>query len=258
MSLRTRRIPYSKLDPYRPERPATSKIIFLSLEGSATEEEYFERIGSLFCEIKSKIQFVSVAEDAVHTKAECRTPEQAELLSKVRPKQLVERIERFKVEKNSTYQFDAYPDDEFWIVTDVDQNWELWLDEWNETIAMCEERRYGYAISNPFFEMWLLLHHDDPTDDDKSFAVTDTQNYKVTSSSHFRERLRSLGVPLRKQKHITDSDYTIANVGDAISRAEVLHVDKSDLCPKYFATTVYLLLKKIVEMIPVRDYDTNR
>ena len=50
--------------------------------------------------------------------------------------------------KNNIYQFEAYPDDEFWIVTDVDENWEsLWIDEWNEAIAMCQEKQYGYAIS---------------------------------------------------------------------------------------------------------------
>ena len=249
MPLLTRRIPFSHTDPYRSVRPATSKIIFLSFEGSVTEEEYFIRISALFDEIKTKIQFISVAEDSVHTSPRCRTAEQLELLSKGRPKQLVERIDQFKVEKNHIYQFDAYPDDEFWIVTDVDQNWEpLWIDEWNEAIAMCNEKQYGYAISNPFFEMWLLLHHDDPTDDDKAFAVTETQNYQTTS--HFRDRLQSLGVPLKKQKHISDSDYTVANVMAAITRAEALHTDKSELCPKYFATTVYLLLNKMIEMIP--------
>ena len=36
----------------------------------------------------------------------------------------------------------------------------------------------------------------------------------------------------------------------AVHRAEELHVDKTDMCPRYFATTVYLLLKKIFEMLP--------
>ena len=37
------RIPFSVENPYRPVRPATSRIIFLSLEGSVTEEGYFGR-----------------------------------------------------------------------------------------------------------------------------------------------------------------------------------------------------------------------
>lgn len=258
MPLVTNRIPFNAQNPYRPRRPATSKIIFLSLEGSVTEEEYFERVSDLFSEVRSKIQFISVAEDAVHTALKSRTDEQRQMLSKVRPKQLVERIDQFKMEKESMYQFSAHPDDEFWIVTDVDKNWsnevidskegKTYLDEWNDAIKMCLEKKYGYAVSNPFFEIWLLLHHDDPTDIDKSFAVTDNHNYKKTS--HFRERLRALGVPLKEKKKITPSDYSIQNVKSAIQRADALHIDKNDLCPKYFATTVYLLLQKIIEMLP--------
>lgn len=70
------RIPFSPQNPYRPDRPATSKIIFLSFEGSATEEEYFDRIADLFNEIKTKIQFISVAENAVHTASKYRTTDQ--------------------------------------------------------------------------------------------------------------------------------------------------------------------------------------
>lgn len=80
MPLITSRIPFSNQNPYRLVRPVTSKIIFLSLEGSVTVEEYFERISDLFSEIKSKIQFISVAEDAVHTSPKRRTSDQANTL----------------------------------------------------------------------------------------------------------------------------------------------------------------------------------
>lgn len=258
MPLITSRIPFSHQNPYRPVRPVTSKIIFLSFEGSVTEEEYFERISDLFSEIRSKIQFISVAEDAVHTAPKCRTPDQTRMLSKVRPKQLVERIDQFKLEKDDIYQFSQYPDDEFWIVTDVDKNWsnemispgdgKTYHDEWNDAIAMCQVKNYRYAVSNQFFEIWLLLHHDMPNDVDTGFAVTDTHAYEKTD--HFRTRLRDLGVPLEDKKHIIPSDYDMEKVKTAVSRAEALHINKTDMCPEYFATTVYILLNKIVDMLP--------
>lgn len=261
MPLITSRIPFSYQNPYRPVRPMTSKIIFLSFEGSATEEEYFERISDLFSEIKSKIQFISVAEDAVHTAPKNRSTEQAKMLSRVRPKQLVERIDQFKLEKGDIYQFSQYSEDEFWIVTDVDKNWsneiinpnagKTYNDEWNEAIAMCQTKKYGYAVSNPFFEIWLLLHHDTVNDTDKNFAVTDTHPYQKTD--HFLTRLRGLGTPLKDKKHIKSSDYDAEKVKAAIARAETLHLDKTDLCPKYFATTVYILLNKMMDMLPRRD-----
>lgn len=252
----TRRTPFSPQKPYRTVRPMTSKIIFLSLEGSVTEEEYFERISELFHEIKSKIRFISVVEDEVRTPLRYRTPEQVKLLSKARPKQLVERIDQFKLEKEDIYQFSQYPEDEFWIVTDVDQNWsaeiigpdKTYKDEWDEAISMCQAKHYGYAVTNPFFEAWLLLHHDEPNDADKALAVTDTHAYERTE--HFRTRLRNLGAPLKAKKHINPFDYDEEKVRMAICRAKMLHQDKSDLCPEYFATTVYILLDKMMDMLP--------
>jgi len=257
MPLSQSRIPFSPRNPYRAKRPTTSKIIFLSCEGCVTEEEYFARVSDIFSGIKSKIQFISVSEDAVHTRPKNRTPEQAKILSKVRPKQLVERIDAFKHEKDNIYQFSKYPDDEFWIITDVDMNWsneiidpqkgKSYKDEWHDAIAACQEKGYSYAVSNPFFEIWLLLHHDCPNEEDKKYAVTDAHAYE--STSHFRERLKHLNARI-KNKHINDTDYTEEKIKYAVQRAEQLHIDKADLCPNYFATTVYMLLEKIMELLP--------
>ena len=243
--------------PFRTKRPESAKIIFLSMEGCVTEEEYFRCVSSIFSDIETKIKFISVADEAARTPYKRRTPEQNDMLSRVRPKQLVERINIFKAQ-NSDYQFEAYPEDEFWILTDVDQNWSSQLidpqnaktykDEWNDAIAACDEKGYHYAVSNPFFEIWLLLHHDQPSEEDKSFAVSDSHSYEKTS--HFRTRLSELGAPLKDKKHINFSNYNDEKIKTAVHRAEELHVDKTDMCPRYFATTVYLLLKKIFEMLP--------
>lgn len=258
MPLLKSRIPFTPQNPYRTRRPQTSKIIFLSCEGSVTEEEYFTRISEIYSMIRSKIQLISVAEDAVLTRPKFRTPEQNRILGKTRPKQLVERIDQFKAEKEDIYQFSQFPEDEFWIVTDVDQNWsnqiidlqhgKSYRDEWNEAIAACQEKGYKYAVSNPFFEIWLLLHHDEASSEDKGYAVTDTHPYEKTE--HFQERLRILGVPMQEKKHINDMDYTDEKVKTAVHRADMLHIDKADLAPKYFSTTVYLLLQEIISMLP--------
>ena len=255
------RIPFTVTNPYRSVRPAASKIIFLSLEGSVTEEEYFFFFLEIYSEIRTRIQFISVAEDAVHTIAGHRTPEQAKMLSKARPKQLVERIDRFKAEKEDIYQFSEYPDDEFWIVVDVDKNWsqevidpagnKTYRDEWDEAIEACREKGYGYAVSNPFFEVWLLLHHDVPRAEDRTFAVTDEHEYEKTA--HFRQRLRELHAPLKKDKHIEPENYDEEKIRLAVHRAEELHIDKNDFCPKYLASTVYMLLRKMMDMLPEQE-----
>lgn len=80
------------------------------------------------------------------------------------------------------------------------------------------------------------------------FAITETHPYEKTD--HFRLRLRNLNAPLKDKKHINPLDYNINNVRTAIFRAEMLHQNKTDLCPKYLSTTVYILLKKMMNMLP--------
>ncbi len=250
---------YSKpLTPLRTIRPATSKLIFLSCEGSVTEEEYFKIVSSLYKEVQTKIQFISVVKDIVERRPNKRTPEQNRVLSKTRPIQLVQRIDDFIEANEEQYQFSQYPEDEFWVVTDVDNNWssdiisvpehKSYLDERNDAIKQCKQKGYHYAVSNPFFELWLLLHHDDVTDEDKSFAVTDTHPYEPTS--HFISRLDTLKVPLKRNNHkkIIQSDYTKENITHAVERAKLLHINSNDLAPKYLATTVYMLVEKIIEV----------
>lgn len=254
----TSRVGTDTFSPFRTVNRVSSKIIFLSCEGSVTEENYIDLISGLFSEVESKIKLISVAEDAAHTWPKRRTAEQNRVLGKNRPKQLVERIDQFKIDREGTFQFSKFPEDEFWIVTDVDKNWsteeipgsegKTYIEEWNEAIAMCQERNYCYAVSNPFFEMWLLLHHDEVREDDKQYAVTDFHAFE--STAHYQERLRNLEVPLKNQKHIVQQHYTVEKVNAAILRAKELHLDKTDFCPKYYATTVYLLLEKIKDMMP--------
>lgn len=256
------RIPYTNLNPFRTQRPATDKIIFLSCEGCVTEEEYFQYISEMFDELKTKIQFVSVTEDEVRTVPKFRTEEQRMKLSKSKPKQLYEKIEQFKEEKDSIYQFAEHKDDEFWIVMDVDKNLsedtkdpqnKSFKDYFIETLDNCDAKGYKYAISNPFFEMWLLLHHDEANEEDEKYAVTSEHGYEKTS--HYRERLRELNAPMcgNANKDIRKEHYAKEKVFAAVKRAEDLHTDRSGRYPEYFATTVYQLINKIIELLPASE-----
>ena len=128
------------------------------------------------------------------------------------------------------------------------QNAKTYKDEWDDAIAVCEEKGYNYAISNPFLRYGCYCITTSLLKKIKDFAVSDSHSYEKTS--HFRTRLSELGAPLKDRKHINSSNYNDEKIKTAVHRAEELHVDKTDMCPRYFATTVYLLLKKIFEMLP--------
>ena len=242
-----RSTPYTNENPYRPLRPTTSKIIFLSCEGSVTEEEYIEVLSQIYDGVKGRVQVISVVEDEVHTLPKKRTREQKQVLGKSKPWQLVERINKFREEKEAKYEFSKYPEDEFWIVSDVDDNLDTHKIEFENAIQECEERGYKYAISNPFFEIWLLLHHDEVSEEDKKYAVTETHHYEATD--HFRIRLTEKGAPLKDRKHLNFEHYSDEKVRLAVKRARELMEEKSEKIPSDYGTYVYKIVEEILNVV---------
>ena len=243
--------PFSLQDPYRNKRPSTSKIIFLSCEGSVTEEEYIEVLTKVYDGVKTRVQLISVAEDAIHTSPNKRTREQNQLLGKTKIWQLVERIDRFKVEKESVYEFSKYPEDEFWIVADIDDNLDNHRTEFEDAVAECDNKGYRYAISNPFFEIWLLLHHADVTDEDKQYAVTASHSYEHTE--HFIERLAEKNAPLRDKKHLRLEHYPAEKIEKAVNRARELMKDRTDMIPLEYGTWFYQIVEEILDAVNPED-----
>ena len=237
--------PFTIEDPYRIKRPSTSKIIFFSCEGSVTEEEYIEILSQIYDGVKSRVQLISVAEDEVHANVQKRTVEQNQVLGKSKPWQLVQRIDKFKMEKESIYEFAKYSEDEFWIVSDVDDNLDNHKDEFENAIKECDEKGYKYAISNPFFEIWLLLHHDDVNEQDRGYAVT--KEHKYESTDHFRILLAASGAPLKDKKHLKLEHYSDEKVKIAVERAKDLMNGREEKIPSEFGTTFYKIVDEILE-----------
>lgn len=251
------KIAFSAKNPYRIQRPVTQKILFLAMEGRVTEEEYFYRITELFDEIKNHIQIITIMENAVYTAPRCRTQEQHLELSKSHPKQLLAKMDQFKRNEDQKFQFAKHPDDEFWLIMDVDDHFSPEkIQDWCETLQDCDKKGYRYTISNPFFELWLLLHFDNPIDEDFKYAVTEQHPYEKTS--HFRKRLRKLGAPLKDKKHIREMDYTIDGVKVAIERAKKLHKPEEKILPRFLTTTVHLLMQEILDLYDQFNSEQNR
>lgn len=238
---------------FREIQKRSNKIIVLSCEGSVTE---------------SKIQVVSVLDDIRNKERKERTKEEENLLKQSRPDQLIRKMDAFKTENEQKYNFALHEEDEFWIVTDVDNNTNKEKnsytgvsnkEKWEQVLEDCEKKSYNLAISNPFFELWLLLHHDDVQEDDYQFAVTENHAYEPTK--HFRERLQKNDAKLIKNgKKVRKKDYNIIKVKQAIERAKTLHNQELDACksdeerelsekwPHTLGSTVYRLLDNIINL----------
>ena len=252
------RMSTSPFSPVRPKRRTSDKLIFISCEGSVTEWEYFEKIiKRVFANINSKVSVINVLEETLNKKDKNRTSEERKLASSANPKNILDKMDKYISDHKDEYNFDDHKDDEFWLIMDVDDHTDKDikdasgasnLDKWNEVLSQCKNNKYQYAVSNPFFELWLLLHFDDVVNEDRIYAVTDSHSYEQTS--HYRDRLKELGVPLKKTKSIRVNDYAKYSkdkINEAILRAKVLGNPSCDW-PQDLGTTVYRLLESISEI----------
>ena len=111
--------------------------------------------------------------------------------------------------------------DEAWLVVDKDQ----WTDDQLAQLrAWVEERdNYGFALSDPKFEYWLLLHFEDGAG--------------ITSSSNCNDRLKR-HLP-NYAKSLDARKFTHDMIKDAIRRA------RQRTAPP--CTTVYKLVENILK-----------
>jgi hypothetical protein len=181
------------------------KRFIIAVEGEKTEKQYFD---FLRCKIIRKYGIEICLVSKKHESA---------------PKYVLKRMQEFLKEKGFR------KDDEAWLVVDKD-NWpeeELQkLNEWSQ-----EKNDYGFVLSNPCFEFWLLLHFKQIT---------------VSSLNDCLTKLRSY-LP-DYDKGINTAKFTEENIKKAIERAK--NLDSPPCCdwPRKCGTTVYRLVEKLFQL----------
>ncbi len=127
-----------EIKPFTHPKSRTTKKIIISTEGSKTEPRYFKALASL---VKENISFIFLERNVEGHSA---------------PKYIVglidEYIEREVAEFGSRKAFERY-NDEYWVVIDQDS----WADL-PRIARECRRKGYNLAISNPCFELWILMH----------------------------------------------------------------------------------------------------
>ena len=180
------------------------KLIVIAVEGTKTELQYF----SVLRDQQSVVQVKCIR--SKHGTS---------------PPQVLKRMKIYLQKEK------IKSSDEAWIVTDKDQ----WTDEqlgllydWSQV-----RNNYGFALSNPKFEYWLLLHFEDGTD--------------ITSSRSCGNRLKEHLPSYDKQ--IDESKFTLERINAAIHRAKLRDNPPCNDWPRNFgSTTVYRLIEKIIQV----------
>ncbi|WP_417913536.1 RloB family protein [Candidatus Electronema sp. JM] len=177
------------------------KLFLIAAEGEKTEQQYFNFFNSREATIKVECLKSGHSSSPFHV------------------------LKRMKTELKKNELKDS---DEAWLVVDKDQ----WTDEqlselhtWSQ-----EKENYGFALSNPKFEYWLLLHFED--------------GKGVQSSAQCSERLKQY-LP-DYNKGICINKFPKENIADAVRRAQQRDNPRCVNWPQNVGTTVYRLVERLI------------
>jgi hypothetical protein len=142
------------------------------------------------------------------------------------PKAIVDRLDAYSAE------FEIGEDDELWYCGDIDH----WADgnhlaNLNRVLSHCHSQGYDVALSNPCFELWLLLHFD-------GTPITPVDCKSVA------ERLRGAAGGYSKQNGCV-AEITVKHVQQAIARAQ--DGDTALGLPNNPATQIYRIVKSMAD-----------
>jgi len=179
------------------------KMFVIAAEGVKTEPQYFALLNDLHAVIH-----VTCLKDKYNSA----------------PPQVLKRMTKYLKEQG------LLKTDEAWLVVDKDSWTDSQLQELHQWSQ--EAQNHGFALSNPSFEYWLLLHFEDGNG--------------ISSTRDCSDRLR---------RYIPDYDKTInarkitkGMIQDAISRAQYRDTPPCDDWPHNMGSTVYRLVKRIFEV----------
>ena len=178
------------------------KIFILAVEGTKTEPEYF----AVFNNEQSLIR------------VNCLKGQHGSS-----PQHVLKRMEGHLKEEH------LKKSDEAWLVVDKDQ----WSDEQLAQLHQWSLRQvnYGFALTNPKFEFWLLLHFEDGSG--------------VSGARNCPDRLRRY-LP-DYDKGIDSRLFTPEVIAGAIQRAKLRDNPRCVDWPRRIGSTVYRLVENIID-----------
>ena len=200
-----------------------ARLVVIASEGKDTERIYFNALAKEY------------ANPRVHV---CILERRDVEKNNSSPKHVLEQLKNYKS------QYDLEQDDELWLVVDKDH----WTDGMLSQVATAcmQDVSMRMALSNPCFEVWLLLHLEDVTSltsEERKLWMKNSRKSK-NADSYLKVRLR------QKMGSYHESDYDalalIKHVETAIGRARSLDKRTEDRWPQTLGTRVYLLAESVM------------
>lgn len=208
------RKPFKRLEGKR-----TDLLFIIATEGKDTERIYFD-------ELRNTIQ-----SSRIHLKV------LPSLTNASAPNQVLARLDKF------LENYDTDHDDQFWIVIDKDK----WTDKMLSSVAQtCSQKKnYFMGLSNPCFELWLLLHIEDISKYSPKDLILLFQNKKNNGVPYLKRKMRELMGAYSESSY--NAKAIIKNIGKAIDQAKNLDRTKQHRWPQTLGTRVYRLAQEILD-----------
>ena len=200
-----------------------ARLIVIASEGKDTERIYFKALAKEYTNPRVHVHILERSENEQNNSS---------------PEHVLKQLNDYKI------QYELEADDELWLVVDKDRWTEAMLSrvatECSQEVAM------HMALSNPCFELWLLLHMEDAaslTTEEKKQWMENRRKSK-NADPYLKVRLR------QKMGSYHESDYDapalIVHVEEAIARAKDLDNNLTDRWPQTLDTRVYLLAESVM------------
>ena len=208
-----------------------ARLIVIASEGKDTERIYFKALAKEYTNPRVHVHILERSVDEQNNSS---------------PEHVLKQLNDYK----KLYDLEA--DDELWLVVDKDQ----WKDKMLSRVATdCAlEVSMHMALSNPCFELWLLLHLEDAVSltPEEQMLWMENRRKSKNADPYLKVRLRQrMG---SYHESVYDAPTLIAHVETAIERARALDKNHADRWPQTLGTRVYLLAESVMNKKTIKMY----
>lgn len=200
-----------------------ARIIVIASEGKDTERIYFQALASEYANPRVHVHILERGEDEQNNSS---------------PEHVLKQLNDYKRD------YSLEEDDELWLVIDKDRWTEAML---SHVAAECAQNDFMHmALSNPCFELWLLLHLVDATsltsEEQEQWMKNDRSSRRT--DPYLKVRLRQAMGSYNESNY--DAQILIPHVEIAIERARVLDDNPADRWPQTLGTRVCQLAESVI------------
>lgn len=200
-------------------------IYVISIAGEGlTEEQYFDGIHDMDMSGTIKID---------------RLEKEKEYENKSHPNHIIELLN----ERKKYWEEYGVAPDELWMVIDRDKQ-NVSKEQLDNIFEECKKEGFNLALSNPNFELWLLMHITDLNKYDK-VELLENRKSSRKAKKRFIEKKLSEKLGGYNKKNIRFERFK-EGISQAVEQAKALETENEDLVDK-LGSSVYLLVEKLVK-----------